>query len=88
MSKKKLTTTNKIAATVAAVAVTSAFGAGAYAIVQDGSAFDPKGFTSAYNKSAQDEQQGYRATSTSTDAQANRHKDDAANNDKSAEQSP
>lgn len=80
--------TNKLAATVAAVAVTGAFGAGAYALTQDSSAFNPDGFASAYGKDAQDSSKGYQATTEQTDAQANRHDDTSQDKDRSAEESP
>lgn len=88
MCAKKLNVTNKIAVAVATVAVAGSFGTGVYAAVQGTPEFDAKGFTSSYDKSAQDDQKGFKATPASSDAMANRHKDDANNDEKSAQSSP
>lgn len=57
------------------VAAVGAFGAGAYALSQGGSSFDPSAFISAYDQGGQDKQKGYQANRTETDAQANRADD-------------
>lgn len=85
MCAKKLSTANKIAVAVATVAVAGSFGTGVYAAVQGTPEFDAKGFESSYNKGAQDEQKGFKATQASSDSAANRHKDDANSDDKSAQ---
>ncbi len=65
-----------IAVTAGMVAALGAFGAGAYALSQGGSSFDPSAFISSYDTGGQDRQKGYQANRTESDAQANRSDDD------------
>lgn len=71
---------NHIAAAAASIALVGAFGAGAFALSQDGSEFDPKNFVSAYSQGANDQKDGYQANQSDTDAQANRHDNGEENN--------
>lgn len=70
-----------IAVTAASIAVIAAFGAGAGALAQNGAAFDPSSFVSAYSPAPADGAKGYQASETETDAQANRQQDDAEKQD-------
>ena len=79
-----------IAVTAGLAAAVGAFGAGAYALSQGGSSFDPSAFISAYDQGGQDKQKGYQAQRTESDAQANRSddgdgKDPGADTDHTAE---
>lgn len=66
---------NHIAAAAASIALVGAFGAGAFALSNNGAEFDPKNFTSAYTQGDKDSQKGYQANPSDTDASANRHDD-------------
>lgn len=75
------TPSKHIAATAVSVATVAAFGAGAFALAQGGSTFDPQDFTSAYSKGTHDAEKGYQANPIDADADANRNKDDRNSND-------
>ena len=74
-----------IAVTAGLVGAIGAFGAGAYALSQGGSSFDPSAFIAAYDRGSQDSSKGYEANLTETDADANRRDDASSNRDKSAD---
>lgn len=76
---------NKIVATATSVALVSAFGVGAFALGQGGADFDPSAFQSAYNQGQDDQRTGYQASTTDTQAQANRKDDGSSDQDKGAE---
>ena len=75
----------KVVAAAASIAVVGAFGVGAAALAQADVSFDPKAYVSAYGQGENDADKGYRANPTDTDAEANRHDDDVADQDKSAD---
>ncbi len=64
--------TKKIATAAASIAVVGAFGAGAVALGQADSEFDPTSFKSAYSQGIDGTQQGFRANATASDGEANR----------------
>lgn len=78
---------NHIAAAAASIALVGAFGAGAYALSQEGSEFNPENFAGAYSRAMEDAQKGYQAKPAETDAEANRHdnsdEQDASDDDSS-----
>lgn len=80
-----MSTTKHIAAAAASIAVVGAFGVGAFALAQSNPSFNPQDFASAYSKGLDNSTKGYEANPIETDADANRNKDDEADNKNGAD---
>lgn len=80
-----MSTTKHIAAAAASIAVVGAFGVGAFALAQSNPSFNPQDFASAYSKGLDNSTKGYKANPIETDADANRNKDDEADNKNGAD---
>lgn len=79
-----LTSTSRIVAVVASVAAVGAFGVGAFELAQGGLSFDPSSYIATYAHGDDASGEAYRISSTSTDAEANRHDEQSDSSETSA----
>lgn len=76
--------TSRIVAVVASVAAVGAFGVGAFELAQGGLSFDPSSYIATYAHGDDASGEAYRISSTSTDAEANRHDEQSDSSETSA----
>ena len=79
-----LPSASRIVAVAASVAAVGAFGVGAFELAQNGLNFDPSSYIATYAHGDAASDEAYRISSTSTDAEANRHDDQSDREDTSA----
>lgn len=79
-----LPSTSRIVAVVASVAAVGAFGVGAFELAQGGLSFDPSSYIATYAHGDDASGEAYRISSTSTDAEANRHDEQSDSSETSA----
>ena len=79
-----LPSASRMVAVAASVAAVGAFGVGAFELAQNGLNFDPSSYIATYAHGDAASDEAYRISSTSTDAEANRHDDQSDNKDTSA----
>lgn len=79
-----LPSASRIVAVAASVAAVGAFGVGAFELAQNGLNFDPSLYIATYAHGDAASDEVYRISSTSTDAEANRHDDQSDREDTSA----
>ena len=79
-----LPSTSRIVAVVASVAAVGAFGVGAFELAQNGLSFDPSSYIATYAHGDDASGEAYRISSTSTDAEANRHDEQSDSSETSA----
>ena len=79
-----LPSASRMVAVAASVAAVGAFGVGAFELAQTGLNFDPSSYIATYAHGDAASDEAYRISSTSTDAEANRHDDQSDNKDTSA----
>lgn len=79
-----LPSASRIVAVAASVAAVGAFGVGAFELAQNGLNFDPSSYIATYAHGDAASDEAYRISSTSTDAEANRHDEESNSNDTSA----
>lgn len=79
-----LPSASRIVAVAASVAAVGAFGVGAFELAQNGLNFDPSSYIATYAHGDAASDEVYRISSTSTDAEANRHDDQSDREDTSA----
>lgn len=79
-----LPSASRIVAVAASVAAVGAFGVGAFELAQNGLNFDPSSYIATYAHGDAASDEAYRISSTSTDAEANRHDDQSDREETSA----
>ncbi len=79
-----LPSASRMVAVAASVAAVGAFGVGAFELAQNGLNFDPSSYIATYAHGDAASDEAYRISSTSTDAEANRHDDQSDREDTSA----
>ncbi len=79
-----LPSVSRMVAVAASVAAVGALGVGAFELAQNGLNFDPSSYIATYAHGDAASDEAYRISSTSTDAEANRHDDQSDNKDTSA----
>ncbi len=79
-----LPSASRIVAVAASVAAVGAFGVGAFELAQNGLNFDPSSYIASYTHGDAASDEAYRISSTSTDAEANRHDDQSDREETSA----
>lgn len=79
-----LPSASRMVAVAASIAAVGAFGVGAFELAQNGLNFDPSSYIATYAHGDAASDEAYRISSTSTDAEANRHDDQSDNRDTSA----
>lgn len=79
-----LPSASRMVAVAASVAAVGALGVGAFELAQNGLNFDPSSYIATYAHGDAASDEAYRISSTSTDAEANRHDDQSDNKDTSA----
>ena len=79
-----LPSASRMVAVAASVAAVGAFGVGAFELAQNGLNFDPSSYIATYAHGDAASDEAYRISSTSTDAEANRHDDQSDREDASA----
>ena len=79
-----LPSASRMVAVAASVAAVGAFGVGAFELAQNGLNFDPSSYIATYAHGDAASDEAYRISTTSTDAEANRHDDQSDNKDTSA----
>ena len=79
-----LPSASRMVAVAASIAAVGAFGVGAFELAQNGLNFDPSSYIATYAHGDAASGEAYRISSTSTDAEANRHDDQSDNKDTSA----
>lgn len=79
-----LPSASRMVAVAVSVAAVGAFGVGAFELAQNGLNFDPSSYIATYAHGDAASDEAYRISSTSTDAEANRHDDQSDNKDTSA----
>ena len=70
-----LPSASRMVAVAASIAAVGAFGVGAFELAQNGLNFDPSSYIATYAHGDAASGEAYRVSSTSTDAEANRHDD-------------
>ena len=70
-----LPSASRMVAVAASIAAVGAFGVGAFELAQNGLNFDPSSYIATYSHGDAASGEAYRVSSTSTDAEANRHDD-------------
>lgn len=79
-----LPSASRIVAVAASVAAVGAFGVGAFELAQNGLNFDPSSYIATYVHGDAASDEAYRISSTSTDAEANRHDEQSDSTEMSA----
>lgn len=79
-----LPSASRMVAVAASVAAVGAFGVGAFELAQNGLNFDPSSYIATYAHGDAASDEAYRISSTSTDAEANRHDDQSDREETSA----
>lgn len=79
-----LPSASRMVAVAASVAAVGAFGVGAFELAQNGLNFDPSSYIATYAHGDAASDEAYRISSTSTDAEANRHDEQSDSTETSA----
>lgn len=79
-----LPSASRMVAVAASVAAVGAFGVGAFELAQGGLSFDPSSYIATYAHGDAASGEAYRISSTSTDAEANRHDEQSDSSETSA----
>ena len=79
-----LPSASRMVAVAASVAAVGAFGVGAFELAQGGLSFDPSSYIATYAHGDAASGEAYRISSTSTDAEANRHDEQSDSEETSA----
>lgn len=79
-----LPSASRMVAVAASIAAVGAFGVGAFELAQNGLNFDPSSYIATYAHGDATSGEAYRISSTSTDAEANRHDDQSDGSETSA----
>lgn len=79
-----LPSASRMVAVAASIAAVGAFGVGAFELAQNGLSFDPSSYIATYAHGDDASGEAYRISSTSTDAEANRHDEQSDGSETSA----
>lgn len=79
-----LPSASRMVAVAASIAAVGAFGVGAFELAQNGLSFDPSSYIATYAHGDDASGEAYRISSTSTDAEANRHDERSDSSETSA----